>query len=194
MVQAKSREIQTRGEDESVVSLLNTKRVTPSGYVVDDDDHYRAYFKVRSDDLDALADFDKLTWMDSFAQMVRTYTGDMKLLTATTRVDTSSQQLYYRQHLIAAGRHLNKRLSGRELRYWQARQHLASEVVNRCENISRVVGDLNFYLIIFTETESAMKNATKLLLRSGGSTFRLQLVTGDDLKAINHRVANLCEE
>lgn len=184
------------GNDVTVVSLMNTKRSLENGYVIDDDDHYRAYLKVHSDDLDALSSADKRTWLDDFGQMLRTYTNDLKLITAATRVDTSNQQVYYRRLLIQANKILGQfQTHGtRAERYWQKRRQLASEIISRYENISRSSDDLNFYLVIFAESEKEMRNDINLLMRSGGYTFKLRLVKGKELEEMLYRISNLNEE
>lgn len=184
--------------DVSVSSLFNTKRIEVDqekrAYVVDDDDHYRMYLKVHTEDLDALSDSDKVLWMDQFGQMLRTYPGDLKMIVATSKVDTSVQQFYYRRKFIDANRMLSKEMSPRKLQYWKNRAQLAKEVMDRDITISRNNDNLNFYLICFAETKKALIQSVRLLVKAGGQTFKLRYCTAEETEDVHFRMCNLNED
>lgn len=174
-----------------VTSLLNTKRITET-HVVNDDDSLRAYFKIKSEDLDALSNSDKVAWMDQFAQLLRVYTDTVKLLVATTPVDTSGQQQYYRSKLVEANQHLNQNQTERETAYWRSRRLLAQEALGRCINVAENGSDLNFYLVIFANNEKDMSEKTRMITKTSG-LYRMTLVNERETELLLSRLNNMNE-
>jgi hypothetical protein len=174
-----------KAQDRSMLELLGY-RSCHGGVLLDREGTYQAYLKIRSNDLDALANAAKIEYMDALTSIARTYSPDLKIIVATTAVDTSEQQRYYSKLLLAASQHVVQGASAN----WHARQELAAEVLRQVTEIGNTRNDLNFYLVVFGETKAILLKNVASLQKQGGAIYGLQMLTSADVQAVLYRLNN----
>lgn len=178
-----------KAQDRSIMDLLGY-RSCQNGLLLDRDGQWQAVLKIRTNDLDALSNSAKIEYMDALTSIARTYTPDIKILVATTQVDTSVQQRYYSRLLLTASQHAAQSPS----RNWHARRELAAEVLRSVTHIGNSRNDLNFYLFVYGETKQTLLKNVASLQKMGGTTYGLTLLDTDDVGEVLYRVNNPNDE
>lgn len=178
-----------RAQDRSIMDLLGY-RSCQNGLLLDREGQWQAILKVRSNDLDALSVSAQIEYMDALTSIARTYTPDIKILVATTPVDTSMQQRYYSRLLLTASQHAAQSRS----RNWHARRGLAAEELRKVTHVGNSRNDLNFYLYVYGETKQTLLKNVASLQKMGSNTYGLTMLGTEDVIEVLYRVNNPNDE
>lgn len=172
----------------SIIDKIWYKRITPEGYIVDKNDRYQAYFKVRTADLYSMDDNDLERYILQFTNLLRIYTEPLKIYSMTYPTETKKQQNYYAK--------LIKRYT-REMEYYKEtkpNQRRYEEIANKHDRaleqfrtqswVEDNLKDLIFFIAIYGESKEALEENLRSMKRLNSTTFNIEHIS-DQTTLIN---------
>lgn len=179
-----NRQAQKAASEEDFLKLLGYKNCENDGILTRVNDTVSRFVRVQSTDLFSLDAESLSKWISGFTLLERTFLKPHKLITVTTRVDTSQQQQYWQRLSQDVG------MSDQE----RTRLRLINENYRRLQNIERNSADYmdKYYLFqLFAENKSLIRQQTRSLFIATGNAFQLETLTRDETEEVLKRIFNM---
>lgn len=167
----------------SMLELIGTSDCTDDGILSVGAEMKARIFKIRSTDLSVLENEDLAEWLDAFTNLNRVYTDPYKLITLSSRIDTSKNQQYWHQ----------LRNGLKATRQDNLRAKLISEQLDRVVQVAQMTdaySELNFYIMIFGNSIKEIRQKTHLLEVSDGDVLGLKSLTKNEVCELEFNLHN----
>lgn len=172
--------------DRSIIDLIGFRACSPDGILYATDGTVARYLKVKSTDLFDLDDQTRLKYMDAFTNFNRTYTLDYKIVTLSSRIDTTEQQLYWR--------HLRERMHSGTTKQDAIRRRLINEYLAKVISLERnadAYSEVQFYILIFAKNTKNLKLNTRSARIAEQGMLGLEPLNYDETCDVLFRLNNL---
>lgn len=169
---------------DDLLQLIGYKDCSNAGILTRTNGKASRFIRVQSTDLFYL-DADSLDkWISGFTLVERTYLEPHKLITVTTRVDTSQQQQYWQRLSQGVGQTDQEKI----------RLKLINENYRRLQAIERNPAEYmeKYYVFqIFSDNVDSLDQKTRSLFFGTGNAFKLEALTRDETIEVLKRIYNM---
>ena len=169
---------------DDLLKLLGYKNCSNAGILTRANGKASRFIRIQSTDLFYLDAESLDKWIAGFTLLERTYLEPHKLITVTTRVDTSKQQQYWQRLSQGIGQ------SNQE----KVRLKLINENYRRLQTIERTPTDYmdKYYVFqIFSDNADSLDQKTRSLFFATGNAFKLEVLTRDETEEVLQRINNM---
>lgn len=181
--------------DLPIVDIVPYKRITKEGYVVDKENEYQAYLKVKTSDLVSMNNADLGRVISQLTNLVRIYTEPMKVVSMTYATETSVQQRYWKHKLNQYRRVLlSENLSEKEYDRYSMMQKLALDNLRRVAWVEDNLSELTFFIVVYGKTPKEVSIRVRDMVRLGGKQFELKQLGKEKVEDIIFRLNNMNTE
>lgn len=181
--------------DLPIVDIVPYKRITKEGYVVDKENEYQAYLKVKTSDLVSMNNADLGRVISQLTNLVRIYTEPMKIVSMTYATETSVQQRYWKHKLNQYRRVLlSENLSEKEYDRYSMMQKLALDNLRRVAWVEDNLSELTFFIFVYGKTPKEVSIRVRDMVRLGGKQFELKQLGKEKVEDIIFRLNNMNTE
>lgn len=184
-----------KSDNLSIVDVLPYKRPTDEGFVVDRNDEYQAYLKVKTSDLVSMNNSDLKRTISQLTTLCRIYTEPTKILSMTYLTETNEQQRFWKSRINKYRRAVasNQLSEGDRVRY-ETMLKLAMDNLRRVTWVEENLTELTFFIIVYGKDSKELKTNIRDMKRYGGKLFDLRQVDKDSLEDIIFRLNNMNTE
>lgn len=178
-----------------IVDVLPYKRPTDEGFVVDRNDGYQAYLKVKTSDLVSMNNSDLKRTISQLTTLCRIYTDPTKILAMTYLTETNEQQRFWKSRINKYRRAVaSNQLSEADRSRYETMLKLAMDNLRRVTWVEENLTELTFFIIVYGKDTKELKTNIRDMKRYGGKLFDLKQVDKDSLEDIIFRLNNMNTE
>lgn len=187
------------GDAQSVIEKLWYKRITEEGYLVDKNDHYQAFFSVRTADLYSMDDEELDRYILQFTNMLRIYTAPIKIYSMTYPTETRRQQTYYAKLIKRYSEQMEfyrlNQPNPRRLEELENKRERAIEQFRTQTWVEDHLKDLIFFIAVYGETKDAIEENIRSFRRLSSRSFQMERITNHQkLVQILKKLHNMTNE
>lgn len=178
-------------KDVPVTSFLY-KKVTKDGVIVDKNDNYQMFLKVKTTDLSSLSQDDFKRFFNKFTHLLRVYTEPIKISSLTYPTNVHSQISYW-QYRVAQIRRKILTLDPEDThqhKIYEAQLKIAIENIGRTNFVS-TIPELTFTFTIYARNLKALQKQAKFLKNVGGRELGLQMLNQEETIKIIRKLNNM---
>lgn len=184
-----------KSNDLSVVEILPYKRITKEEYLVDKENEYQVFLKVKTADLVNMNDSDLSRIISQLTSICRVYMEPMKILSMTNSTETISQQLYWKKKINKYRKILiSKNSSEIEIKRYEVMLKLAIDNLRRVTWVEENLSELTFFIVVYAKNKKEIEKRVKDMIRFGGKQFNFKKVSRKNLEKILFRLNNMNTE
>ncbi|MDM5335780.1 hypothetical protein QUF84_00520 [Fictibacillus enclensis] len=181
--------------DLPIIEIMPYKRITKEGFLVDKQNEYQAYLKVKTTDLVSMNHSDLNRIIQNLTSLCKVYVEPLKILSMTYSTETTEQQTYWKGRINKYRRLLvSKNLSEDERDRQEVMLKLAMDNLRRVTWVEESLSELTFFIVCYGKNQKEMETHVRDIIRLGGKQFSLQLVNRKHLENILFRLNNMNTE
>ena len=137
-----------KSNDLPIIDILPYKRTTNEGYLVDKQNEYQAYLKVKTSDLVSMNNSDLNRMINQLTNICRIYTDPIKLVSMTYATETINQQSYWKGRINKYRKILiSKDLSDFERNRFEVMLNLALDNYRRVMWVEEALAELTCFIV-----------------------------------------------
>lgn len=182
-------------KNSTVIDLMPYKRVTNKGYVIDKENEYQAYLKIKTKDLLSMNETDLNRMISRLTSICRVYLEPIKLLSLTYLTETSDQQTFWKRKIKQyRQRMMNSNIPKSEYNKLEIQAKLASDNLRRVSWVEDNLTELTFFMVIYGKSEKDIESNVNDIVRLGGKEFNLKLIDKKNVEDLIFRLNNMNTE
>lgn len=181
-----------KSNDLPITEIVPYKRITKEGYLIDRENKYQAFLKVKTTDLMSMNTDDLKRMISQLTSLCRIYTEPLKIVSMTYSTETTQQQLFwknkinqYRKALLA------NNIVNSEYKRYEVMLNLALDNLRRVTWVEDSLSELIFFIVVYGKDKKDIATHIRDLIRLGGKQFNLQQVKSKNLENILFRLNNM---
>ncbi len=185
-----------KSNDLPIINIMPYKRITKEGYLIDKQDDYQAYLKVKTTDLVAMNSTDLNRTISQLTNLCRIYPEPIKVVAMTYSTETAQQQVYWKGRINKYRRSLMvKDLSEDERNRFEVMLKYALDNLRRVTWVEESLSELTFFIVVYGKNVREMDSRVRDMLRIGGKQFDLKHVDKKEkIEDILFRLNNMNSE
>ncbi len=181
--------------DLSFAKIVPYKRTTKEGYLVDRENEYQAYLRVKTGDLVSMNNTDLNRVISQLTSISRIYTEPFKILSMTYSTETTDQQRYWKSKITHYRRTLlSENISEKERNRYSMMQKLAMDNLRRATWVEDSLSELTFFIVVYGKSTKELETRIRDMVRLGGKQFDLKQIDRNNLEDIIFRLNNMNTE
>uniref|UniRef100_UPI00344C70E4 hypothetical protein n=1 Tax=Carnobacterium sp. TaxID=48221 RepID=UPI00344C70E4 len=181
--------------DLPLTDIVPYKKITKEGYLIDSQNEYQAYLKVKTSDLVSMNNTDLNKVISQLTNLVRIYSEPMKVISMTYATETSAQQRYWKGKINQYRRTLlSETLSESEYNRYSLMQKLAVDNLRRIMWVEDNLSELTFFIVVYGKNAKDISVKVRDIVRLGGKSFELKQVNKQKVEDIVFRLNNMNTE
>ncbi|RBP59337.1 hypothetical protein DES36_11962 [Alkalibaculum bacchi] len=181
-----------KSNDLPMVDIIPYKRITKEGYLVDKENAYQAFIKVKTTDLISMNMSDLNRMISQLTNLCRIYTEPIKILSMTYSTETIEQQLFWKNKINEYRKMLlSSNITNSEYERYEVMIKLATDNLRRVNWVEDSLSELTFFIVVYGKNEKEIGIHIRDLIRLGGRQFDLQQLKDKDLENILFRLNNM---
>ncbi|WP_260288394.1 hypothetical protein [Peribacillus aracenensis] len=181
--------------DLPIIDIMPYKSITKEGYLLDKQNEYQAFLKVKTADLISMNNSDLNKMIQQLTSLCRVYIEPLKIVAMTYSTETTQQQAYwkgrikeYRKRLLLKG------LSEVEHNRHEVMLKLALDNLRRVTWVEESLSELTFFIVCYGKNKKEIETNVRDVLRLGGKQFDLQKVDRNNIENVLFRLNNMNTE
>ncbi|WP_077356079.1 hypothetical protein [Virgibacillus halodenitrificans] len=178
-----------RKKDNAITDIAPYKRTTKEGYLIDEEDNYQAFLKVKTTDLVSLNPDDLNRIIHQLTDICRIYTENLKILALTYSTETTEQQMYWKSKINKYRRIISSN-TGNVQRH-ETMLKLALDNFRRVSWVEDNLSELTFFMVVYGMNEKEINTRVRDILRLGGKQFSLKQVDEKNIEKVVFRLTNM---
>lgn len=178
-----------RKKNIAITEILPYKRTTKEGYLIDTENNYQAFLRVKTTDLVSLNTDDLNRIISQLTNLCRIYTENIKILAMTYSTETTEQQMYWKTKINKYRRVISSG-TGNVQRY-ETMLKLALDNFRRVTWVEENLSELTFFIVVYGKSEKEINVRVRDVIRMGGKPFSLQLVDKKNIEKVIFRLTNM---
>ncbi|WP_185762668.1 hypothetical protein [Niallia circulans] len=184
-----------KSNDLPIIDIMPYKRVTKEGFLVDKQNEYQAYLRVKTNDLVSMNNSDLNRMISQLTSICRVYTEPFKILSMTNSTETSKQQLFWKSRINKYRRVLMAdNVPESEITRHEVMLRLAVDNLRRVTWVEDNLTELTFFIVVYGKNQKELELRVRDMTRLGGKQYDLQLVNRDNIENILIRLNNMNTE
>lgn len=184
-----------KSDDLPIVDIIPYKRITKEGYLIDKENKYQVFLKVKTTDLVSMNTEDLNRMIYQLTSLCRVYTEPLKILAMTYSTETTQQQLFWKKKINRYRKILmSSNVPIVERNRYEVMMKLAMDNLRRVIWVEESLSELTFFIIAYGENKKDIDIHVRDLVRLGGKQFDLQRVDPKNLENILFRLNNMNTE
>lgn len=184
-----------KSNDLPIIDIMPYKSITKEGYLIDKQDEYQAYLKVRTTDLVSMNNSDLNRMISQLTSLCRVYLEPLKIISMTYSTETTEQQSYWKGRINTYRKMLvSPNLSDKEIYRYEVMLKLALDNLRRVTWVEDSLSELTFFFVCYGKSKKEVESRVRDIFRLGGKQFDLQQVDKKNLEKILFRLNNMNTE
>lgn len=186
-----------RVKDVSMLDTLPIKKVLANGIIVDKDNHYQAFLKIKTTDLTSLSSEDFNRTINKFTYLLRVYTEPLKIVSLTYPTEVLEQLAYWKYRIDYTKKKLYALEKTLEYEtYSRKEEYLRNQLTLTYENYNRItyVGtlkELTFLFVVYGKTQAEVVSRIQDIKGYGGRELDLELLDKENVTTVLHKLNNM---
>lgn len=163
--------------DESLIDIMPYKRITEEGFLLDKNDEYQVFLRIKTYDFQSMNDEDLESLINVFTTMTRVYVDPIKYISLTYKTETHKQQKFYEDKIANYEKQLlDETISNRQVEVINNKRLRAIEELNRMEFIEKRLKDKMFIVVLYAKDKRKLVENIRTIQRQGSRSFGLQVI------------------
>ncbi|MER7813753.1 MULTISPECIES: hypothetical protein [Bacillati] len=184
-----------KSNDLPIIDIMPYKRVTKEGFLIDKQNEYQAYLRVKTNDLVSMNNSDLNRMISQLTSICRVYTEPFKILSMTYSTETSKQQMFWKSRINKYRRVLMAdNVPESEMIRHEVMLRLAVDNLRRVTWVEDNLTELTFFIVVYEKSQKELELRVRDMTRLGGKQYDLQLVERDNIENILIRLNNMNTE
>ncbi|WP_430051083.1 hypothetical protein [Niallia taxi] len=184
-----------KSNDLPIIDIMPYKRVTKEGFLIDKQNEYQAYLRVKTNDLVSMNNSDLNRMISQLTSICRVYTEPFKILSMTYSTETSKQQMFWKSRINKYRRVLMAdNVPESEMIRHEVMLRLAVDNLRRVTWVEDNLTELTFFIVVYEKSQKELELRVRDMTRLGGKQYDLQLVDRDNIENILIRLNNMNTE
>lgn len=173
----------------TIIDRIPIKRIENDGVVVDKNDHYQQFLRVKTYDLFSMSASNLNQIQMKFTNLLRMYAENMKIISLSYPTKTLQQQNYYAQlvkHYTDELKNATDRDFAIEL---ENRRERAIEQFNLMQWIEKNMRDSAFFIVVYGDNHHALEENVRVISLLGQQLLGIQPIK--EQKEVEYLLARL---
>lgn len=185
-----------RGENLSVVQIMPYKRITNEGFIEHKDDHYQAYLRVKTFDLQTMNDSELNLIIQVFQTLLKVYNEPLKFISLTYPTETKVQQYFQKKKIFQYSQRLQKQEKNNKARKGLLnKRNRAMDELQRMKWAESTLKDLTYFLVVYGKTPEEVEENIKTIQRLGRRRLEFEHIQSKkELERIIKRLMNMQQD
>ncbi|MFI8496632.1 hypothetical protein ACIGC1_27995 [Peribacillus butanolivorans] len=183
-----------KSNDLPIIDIMPYKSITKEGYLLNKQNEYQAYLKVKTADLVSMNNSDLNRMIQQLTGLCRVYLEPLKIVAMTYSTETTQQQAYWKGRINQYRKLLSKGLSDVEHVRHEVMLKLALDNLRRVTWVEEALSELTFFIVCYGKNKKEIETHVRDILRLGGKHFNLQKVDKKNIENVLFRLNNMNTE
>jgi len=175
--------------DLPIYEIVPYKRATKEGYLVDTEDQYQAFLKVRTTDLVSMNPSDLNQVIQQLTNLNRIYTEPIKILALTYSTETIEQQVFWKGRITKYRKMIAR--NPPDVKRYETMLRIATDNFRRVSWVEDNLSELTFFFVVYGKNLKDIGIKVQTVTRLGGKQLGLRPINKDKAEEIVFRLTNM---